>query len=49
MKRFSEIWEGWSKNIFLGLVQKRGINTKAKRLLVAFSGAVGIFALMVFP
>ena len=48
-ERFSEIWEGWSKNIFLGLVQKRGINTKAKRLLVAFSGAVGIFALMVFP
>ena len=48
-EKFSEIWEGWSKNIFLGLVQKRGINTKAKRLLVALAGAVGIFGLMVFP
>ena len=48
-ERLSEIWEGWSKNIFLGLVQKRGINTKAKRLIVALAGAVGIFALMVFP
>jgi len=48
-ERFSEIWEGWSKNIFLGLVQKRGINTKAKQILVALVGAIGIFGLMVFP
>jgi len=48
-EKFSEIWEGWSKNIFLGLVQKRGINTKPKRILVALAGAVGIFGLMVFP
>jgi len=48
-ERFSEIWEGWSKNIFLGLVQKRDIHSKAKRLMVALAGAIGIFALMVFP
>ncbi len=48
-EKFSEIWEGWSKNIFLGLVQKRGINSKTMRILVAFIGALGIFALMVFP
>jgi chlorobactene glucosyltransferase len=48
-EKFSEIWEGWSKNIFLGLVQKRGINSKAQRLLVALVGAVGVFGLMVFP
>ena len=48
-EKFSDIWEGWSKNIFLGLVQKRGIHSKAQRVLVALVGAVGIFELMVFP
>lgn len=46
---FSQIWEGWSKNIFLGLVQKREINSKSLRLLVALAGAGVIFGLMVFP
>ncbi|MDH7507174.1 MAG: glycosyltransferase family 2 protein [Candidatus Thermoplasmatota archaeon] len=48
-EKFSEIWEGWSKNIFLGLVQKRDINTKFKQLLVTLAGSIGIFGLMVFP
>jgi cellulose synthase/poly-beta-1,6-N-acetylglucosamine synthase-like glycosyltransferase len=48
-ENFSEIWEGWSKNIFLGLVQKRGINSKAQRLFVALVGSVIIFGIMDFP
>lgn len=48
-ENFHEIWEGWSKNIFLGLVQKREINSKAQRLFVALLGAGVIFGLMVFP
>ena len=48
-ENFHEIWEGWSKNIFLGPMQKRGINSKAKRLLVVVFGSIGIFGIMVFP
>jgi glycosyltransferase involved in cell wall biosynthesis len=48
-ENFHEIWEGWSKNIFLGPVQKRRINSKVKRLLLVLLGIVGIFGLMVFP
>jgi chlorobactene glucosyltransferase len=48
-ENFHEIWEGWSKNLFLGPVQKRGINSKVQRLLVVLLGIVGIFGLMVFP
>jgi cellulose synthase/poly-beta-1,6-N-acetylglucosamine synthase-like glycosyltransferase len=48
-ENFSQIWEGWSKNIFLGLVQKREINSKLLRLFVALVGAGIIFGLMIFP
>ena len=48
-ENFHEIWEGWSKNIFLGLVQKREINSKILRLFVALLGAGMIFGLMIFP
>jgi chlorobactene glucosyltransferase len=48
-ENFHEIWEGWSKNIFLGPVQKRRINSKVQRLLIVLLGIVGIFGLMVFP
>lgn len=48
-ENFHEIWEGWSKNIFLGLIQKREIKSKTKRFLVALAGAGGIFGLLVFP
>jgi len=48
-ENFHEIWEGWSKNIFLGSVQKRGINSKAQRLLIVLLGVIGIFGIMMFP
>jgi len=48
-ENFHEIWEGWSKNLFLGPVQKRGINSKVQRLLIVLLGIVVIFGLMVFP
>lgn len=46
---FHAVWEGWSKNIFMGLVQKRGITSHSFQILVAIAGAIGIFATMVFP
>jgi chlorobactene glucosyltransferase len=48
-ENFHEIWEGWSKNIFFGPVQKRGINSKVQRLLIVLLGIGVIFGLMVFP
>jgi len=46
---FHEIWEGWSKNIFLGVVQKREIKSKIQKSLFVGAGSLGIFGLMVFP
>ena len=46
---FREIWEGWSKNIFLGLVQKRKIKSKALQALVVFFGLSVVFGMIVFP
>jgi len=46
---FHEIWEGWSKNIFLGVVQKREIKSKIQKSLFIGAGSLGIFGLMVFP
>ena len=46
---FSEIWEGWSKNIFLGLVQKRKIKSKALQALVVLIGLSVVFLMIVFP
>ncbi len=46
---FHEIWEGWSKNIFLGVVQKREIKSKLQKSLFVGAGSLGIFGLMVFP
>lgn len=48
-ERFSEIWEGWSKNIFLGLVQKRGISSKASQILVVLIGLFVVFDMVVLP
>lgn len=48
-ERFHDIWEGWSKNIFLGMVQKRGIRSQASQLLVIVAGLVGLFGIFVFP
>ena len=46
---FSEIWEGWSKNIFLGLVQKRRISSKALQVLVVLIGLFVVFNMIVLP
>jgi chlorobactene glucosyltransferase len=46
---FHEIWQGWSKNIFLGVVQKREIKSKLQKFFFVGAGSVGIFGLMVFP
>jgi chlorobactene glucosyltransferase len=48
-ENFSDIWTGWSKNIFLGMVQKRGIKSIFQRLLVLIVGLFFIFDLMIFP
>jgi chlorobactene glucosyltransferase len=48
-ENFHEIWEGWSKNIFLGSVQKRGIDSTAQRLFIVVLGVIGLFGVMVFP
>ena len=48
-ERFREIWEGWSKNIFLGLVQKRGIRSKALQVLIVLIGLFGVFDMVVLP
>lgn len=45
----SEIWEGWSKNIFLGLIQKRRIQSKMLQILVVLVGTFGIFETTVLP
>lgn len=46
---FKDIWEGWSKNIFLGLVQKREIKAKGKQLLILLIGLFVVFDMVVFP
>lgn len=48
-ERFSEIWEGWSKNIFLGLAQKRGIRSKGLQVLVVLIGLFVVFDMVVLP
>ncbi len=47
--RFSEIWEGWSKNVFLGMVQNRKIKSKPKQLLLLSAILFVLFDLLVFP
>ena len=47
--RFSEIWEGWSKNVFLGMVQNRKIKSKSKQLILLFLILFVLFDLLVFP
>ena len=46
---FKDIWQGWSKNIFMGLVQKREIQKKASQLLVLLVGLFVVFIMIVFP
>jgi len=48
-EKFRDIWEGWSKNIFLGLVQKREIKSKGKQLLILLIGLFVVFDMVVLP
>lgn len=48
-ERFGEIWEGWSKNVFLGMIQNRRIKSKLLQLLLLFAILFSIFELLVFP
>jgi len=48
-EKFKDIWEGWSKNIFLGLVQKREIQSKGKQLAVLLIGLFVVFDMVVLP
>ena len=48
-ERFSEIWSGWSKNIFRGLVQKREIQSKTKQFLILLIGLLVVFDMVVLP
>lgn len=46
---FSEIWEGWSKNIVLGVIQNRRIRSKTLKALVVFLYLFCIFEAFVLP
>ena len=48
-RNLREIWEGWSKNIFMGSIQKRGIKSKTLQLLLALLGLFAVFDVMVLP
>ena len=48
-ERFKEIWEGWSKVSFLGLVQKRGIKSKTFQILLLLMLLFTMFDLLVLP
>ena len=48
-EKFKDIWEGWSKNIFLGLVQKREIQSKGKQMLILLIGLFVVFIMVVYP
>ncbi|MDH7517685.1 MAG: glycosyltransferase [Candidatus Thermoplasmatota archaeon] len=46
---FKEIWDGWSKNIFMGFVQKREIESKLKQILILLIGLFAVFDTIVLP
>ena len=46
---FKDIWQGWSKNIFMGLVQKREIQKKTSQVFVLLIGLFVVFIMIVFP
>lgn len=48
-ERFSEIWEGWSKNISMVLFQNRLIRSKALKALIFLTVLFGIFDAFVLP
>jgi glycosyltransferase involved in cell wall biosynthesis len=46
---YSEIWNGWSKNIFMGLVQKRDLRSKSKQIITLLIGLIVVFGAVVLP
>jgi len=48
-ENLGEIWQGWSKNIFLGLIQKRRIQSKTLQVLTLLAGLFAVFEAMVLP
>ncbi|HEC81053.1 MAG TPA: glycosyltransferase [Thermoplasmatales archaeon] len=48
-RNLNEIWEGWSKNIFMGSVQKRGISSKTLQLILVLVGLFSVFDTMILP
>ena len=48
-ERFGDIWEGWSKNVFLGMVQNRKIKSKLLQFLLLLALVFIMFDLLVFP
>ncbi|MCJ7571472.1 MAG: hypothetical protein MUO82_06305, partial [Candidatus Thermoplasmatota archaeon] len=48
-EKFSEIWDGWSKNIFLGAIQKRKIKSNFLQILILFALLFALFELLILP
>lgn len=48
-EKFIDIWEGWSKNSFLGFVQKRQIKSKFLQVLILILGLFAMFDLLILP
>jgi len=48
-EKFSDIWEGWSKNSFLGFVQKREVKSKLMQILIFFAVLFLIFDFLILP
>lgn len=48
-EKFSEIWEGWSKNIFPAVDQKREIKLTFLQILMLIIGLFAIFDLFILP
>jgi len=46
---FDEVWQGWNKNIFLGVIQKCQIRSKILQFLFTVVGLFCLFCVMVFP
>lgn len=48
-KQFGDIWEGWSKNSFLGFIQKQEIQSKFLQVLVLLAGIFAIVDILILP
>jgi len=48
-ERFSEIWEGWSKNIIFTVIQNRRIRSKTLKGLIILAGLFGVFDTFILP